>query len=45
MYKKHKVEMADMAAINEEYGTCLNCDKPFEEMMGSCRGCGTERTD
>ena len=25
------------------YDACSNCAKPFEEIMGSCRACGTER--
>ena len=34
-----------MAPTIEEYGVCPDCGKPFEEAMGLCRGCGTERPD
>lgn len=32
-----------MAANIQEYGECPDCAKPFEEVMGSCRSCGSER--
>jgi hypothetical protein len=32
-----------MTPVIEEYATCPECDKPFVEAMGSCRGCGAER--
>ena len=42
-HKKHRVESSGIAWLLDEYGACMDCGKPFEEVMGSCRACGSER--
>jgi len=40
-----RYDMSFASAIQQEYGVCVNCNKPFEEVMGLCRACGTERPE